>query len=254
MKNFRSLLDIKLLSQPFNAAEKPELHLQEAKVLAQIHAKLDHCISVLSDMKSRKSYVYYGALAKQLGLQQTETEINSIWEDNLFDRVHPEDLQKKFRLELLYFQRLTSVNITDRSNFEALTRLRVRDIAGKYMVIQHRLIYISSLPDGSAWLALCLYSRIPDHPGFNVPEGLIIDKLAGTVIISESDTFTKILSYREKQVLQLIKHGHKSKEIASTLSLSLNTVNRHRQNIFQKLNAGNAMEACRIAESTGLIS
>jgi len=65
--------------------------------------------------------------------------------------------------------------------------------------------------------------------------------------------FSQILSLREKEILQLIKHGRRSKEIADKLGLSINTVNRHRQNIFQKLNVTNAMEACRVAEGTGLL-
>ncbi|RYE58089.1 MAG: response regulator transcription factor, partial [Sphingobacteriales bacterium] len=51
----------------------------------------------------------------------------------------------------------------------------------------------------------------------------------------------------------LIRQGVRSKEIAGKLSISINTVNRHRQNIFQKLNATNAMEACVIAKRNGLV-
>jgi len=39
--------------------------------------------------------------------------------------------------------------------------------------------------------------------------------------------------------MQLIRQGKRSKEIAEKLTLSVNTVNRHRQNIFQKLNVSN---------------
>ena len=40
-----------------------------------------------------------------------------------------------------------------------------------------------------------------------------------------------ILSEREKEILELIRKGMRSKEIASELHISINTVNRHRQNI-----------------------
>jgi len=44
-----------------------------------------------------------------------------------------------------------------------------------------------------------------------------------------------------------------SKEIADTLSISINTVNRHRQNILERLRVNNSIEACRIAEFMGLL-
>ncbi|GAB3924042.1 response regulator transcription factor [Mucilaginibacter myungsuensis] len=254
MKNLRELLDRKLLSQPFGASIEHELGLDEARALAELYARLDNCISVLSDMKTRRSFVYYGAVADQLGMRQQEAEIDSIWEDQLFSRIHPDDLQRKFKLELQFFQYLTTLDTAARGDHEVITKLRVRNKVGTYMVFKHRLLYISSLPDGSAWLALCLYSAMPDHSGFSIPDGVIINKLTGTTIAADEDIAADILSVREKQVLQLIKHGYKSKEIAARLSLSINTINRHRQNIFEKLNADNALEACRIAEAMGILA
>lgn len=57
-----------------------------------------------------------------------------------------------------------------------------------------------------------------------------------------------ILSEREKEILELIRKGMRSKEIASELHISINTVNRHRQNILSKLSVSNSIEACRAAE------
>jgi DNA-binding NarL/FixJ family response regulator len=55
------------------------------------------------------------------------------------------------------------------------------------------------------------------------------------------------------EILCLIERGWMSKEIASELFISINTVNRHRQNILMKLQANNSVEACRIAKSLKLI-
>lgn len=254
MKKLQDVLDRKLLTQPFAEPLKNVLGLNDARLIAQLYARLENSISVLSDMKMRCSYVYYGAIAKQIGLKQQETEIDSIWEEELFGRIHPEDLQRKFRLELQYFHMLEPLPPNERSDYEVVTKLRIRHNSGAYMAFKHRLLYISSLADGSAWLALCLYNAIPDHSGFNIPDGVIVNNRTGEVIVVNNEAVTTLLSQREKQVLQLIKHGYKSKVIASRLSLSINTVNRHRQNIFEKLNVSNALEACWIAEATGMIT
>ena len=62
-----------------------------------------------------------------------------------------------------------------------------------------------------------------------------------------------MLSEREKEILQLIDQGRLSKEIADALSISIHTVNRHRQNILSKLGVSNSIEACRIAKRLNLI-
>ena len=57
----------------------------------------------------------------------------------------------------------------------------------------------------------------------------------------------------ELEILRLIEAGNMSKEIASKLFISINTVNRHRQNILMKLQASNSVEACRVAKGLRLI-
>lgn len=249
----RDLLNTKLLSQPFKTNADADGKLETSKLVARMYMQFEHGLSVLSDMKARRSYIFYGALAGQLGLEQQDTEINSIWEDELLNRVHPDDLQKKYKLELQFFKLLNTIDIAERVDYGVITKLRVRNKDDQYILLTHRLIYISSSEDGSMWLALCLYNIIYDHPGFGTPDGVIVNTRLGKVIDNNHDTLADLLSLREKEILQLIKHGHRSKEIADKLSLSINTVNRHRQNIFQKLGVTNALEACRIAENIGLL-
>ena len=62
-----------------------------------------------------------------------------------------------------------------------------------------------------------------------------------------------ILSARETEILKLVAQGKLSKEIADILQISIATVNTHRQNILQHLNADNSMEAVSHAHSLGLI-
>lgn len=252
MENIRELLDIKLLSQPFNKDTGLALPLDTARQIARLYTTLESGISVLSDLKTRKSYIYHGAMARKLGLRKQETEISSIWEDELLSLIHTEDLQKKYRLELRFFQFLNSLQVAHRSGYEVIAKLRVRSADGKIILVKHRVIYISSSEDGSIRLALCLYNLIYDYPGFDAPDGLIINTQTGAIVDTAQDHISELLSLREKEVIQLIKLGKRSKEIADKLSLSVHTVNRHRQNIFQKLNVSNAMEACRVIEAIGL--
>lgn len=58
------------------------------------------------------------------------------------------------------------------------------------------------------------------------------------------------LSAREVQVLMAIRAGRTNREIAGLLGISLSTVNRHVENILQKLSARNRAQAA--AETLGL--
>jgi len=62
-----------------------------------------------------------------------------------------------------------------------------------------------------------------------------------------------ILTPRELEVLKLIAEANTSKEIADKLFISLKTVDRHRQNILEKLGMSDRVELTRYAIRRGLI-
>jgi len=62
-----------------------------------------------------------------------------------------------------------------------------------------------------------------------------------------------ILTPRELQVLKLIAEARSSKEIAAELVISVKTVERHRQNILDKLGMSDRVELTRYAIRRGLI-
>jgi DNA-binding NarL/FixJ family response regulator len=83
---------------------------------------------------------------------------------------------------------------------------------------------------------------------------MIVNTATGEIVKTSKPELDNILSEREKEILTLIKNGKLSKEIAAELSISLHTVNRHRQNILEKLHVNNSFEACYKAECLGWIS
>src|SRR5499427_4641907 len=62
-----------------------------------------------------------------------------------------------------------------------------------------------------------------------------------------------LLTSREREVLQMIAEGKTNKEIASTLNLSVYTVDAHRGRIMEKLNLHSINELVRFAVRNGLI-
>ncbi|MDM0014713.1 response regulator transcription factor [Variovorax sp. J22P168] len=61
------------------------------------------------------------------------------------------------------------------------------------------------------------------------------------------------LSARELEVLQLVAQGHSNREIAASLSLSINTVECHAKNIYRKLAVRSRAGAVYSARAQGLL-
>jgi two-component system, NarL family, response regulator NreC len=62
-----------------------------------------------------------------------------------------------------------------------------------------------------------------------------------------------LLTSREREVLQLIAEGKTNKEIATSLNLSVYTVEAHRGRVMEKLNLHSTGELVRFAVRSGLI-
>lgn len=63
------------------------------------------------------------------------------------------------------------------------------------------------------------------------------------------DTLTK----REREIIKLIAEGHKNREVADALCISVKTVEKHRANLMRKLNLHNAVELTVFAVKKGLV-
>jgi len=243
-------LNDELLKQKFKKEHHLSIRLNEYMQIASNYAQIENSIAVLSDMKANTSYVFYGGLAERLGLAKRSTKkiIYSIWEEEIFRHIHPDDLLEKHLQELRFFNFLKSVPAKERLDYHIASHIRMRDDSGIYVQVLHRMFYIAGQSNGSIWLALCLYNLSTDSFSGN----LIINSANGRIVESNNQTANNILSGREKEILRLIDQGKMSKEIASDLCISINTVNRHRQNILEKLHVSNSIEACRIAKGLNL--
>lgn len=73
-----------------------------------------------------------------------------------------------------------------------------------------------------------------------------------TVRKEQSAAIVERLSPRQREILQQMAQGFRTKQIAYKLSLSEKTVQMHRMLLFKKLETSNAADAVRIAVEAGL--
>ncbi len=220
--------------------------------IAALYSRTEEATAVLSDLKSDRSQLFHGGFSTAMGLD-TASRIDSIWEEAIYARIHPDDLAARHLLELQLFGLLKRLPPAERTRYHTRSIVRMADAAGRYRAVEHRTFYLASDAAGALHLALCLYSFAPtDH----LPErfeGIIQNKATGAVIRSDATQAERLLTRREKEVLRAVGEGLASKQIALRLGISKHTVDRHRQNIMEKLRAGSAIEALRVARSIGAL-
>jgi DNA-binding NarL/FixJ family response regulator len=88
----------------------------------------------------------------------------------------------------------------------------------------------------------------------------ITPRIAAEVLSAMSDARTETspstgpLTPRQREVLQLVAEGESNKQIATTLGVSIKTVEHHKHNIKKKLRLKTTAELTRYAIRQGLIS
>lgn len=241
----------KFLTQNFIENDELNSCLSHYRSVAASYAQIENAVAVLSDLKERISYIYYGGIAELIGIGSSGEcrRVNSIWEDEVFRIFTHADIEKRHVDELKFLHFLKSIPVKLRQRYYLNDILRASNRHKGQLYIRHRIFYVGYQPNGSVRLALCLYNATSDTD----ETASIINSVTGETIPLQQHDCGDLLSKREKAILKLIDEGKISKEISRTLSISIHTVNRHRQNILAKLNVANSIEACRIASALGLI-
>lgn len=235
-----------LKSQSFNGDTIDVSQLLDyAKNISQI----ENVTVVVSDMRCGISRIFPGKFGFVLGVSNYVEE-NSIWEKAILNLMIEKQREEKYLAELRFFNFLRHVPRHARPDYYLVSKLRMKAATGDTIDVIHRMYYIYADDSETVTHALCLYGR----PTFDfIGKNRIVNSFTGVSEELTASGDSSILSRREKQVLTLIDSGKRSYEIADILSISKNTVSRHRQQILAKLQVKNSMEACRIAKTMKII-
>ncbi|MFA5973698.1 MAG: response regulator transcription factor [Lentimicrobiaceae bacterium] len=82
---------------------------------------------------------------------------------------------------------------------------------------------------------------------------MLLDRVTETGPMHDESIIYKILTEREREILQLVAEGHSSREISEMLFISIKTVENHRANIMEKLGLHNLAELIKYAINKGII-
>lgn len=173
-------------------------------------------------------------------------------------RMHPDDLAHLNHVGWQFFELILRVDPVWREQMKFIKLIMDYRTQGKdgnfvRVIEQHKLLELDKY--GNAWLSMSVMDISPDQDLNSLCRYRLVNTLTGELYHFPSvELITEHkLSFREKEILQLLGKGLISKQIADKLFISVNTVNTHRQRIIEKLNVSNTAEAVQYAGSLGLI-
>jgi len=169
--------------------------------------------------------------------------------------IHPDDWPLVMDFRKRGFEYIYGLPFEERKDYKHVLEFRVRIRNKEYirLLLQYHLIEITESND---FVLLLGISDISPDQGVNEPVKFRLVNFKTNKVIN-FPAFEKPdlpLTKRELEILQFVNEGMLSKEISDRLSISIHTVNRHRQNILEKMNVDNVMEALNYSRKPGLIS
>lgn len=122
-----------------------------------------------------------------------------------------------------------------------LTEAGVRGYLLKQAAFTDLITAIREVKKGNAFFSPIISKRMAEHYRETLVGGALVKK--------RSD----LLTSREAEVLQLIAEGKANKQIAAELNVSIKTVEKHRQQLMNKLGIHDVASLTRYAISKGVI-
>jgi Response regulator containing a CheY-like receiver domain and an HTH DNA-binding domain len=179
--------------------------------------------------------------------------------------IHPDDEPLIVGLQERVFDFVYTLPVEERKNYKHIFELRVLGSGKKYIrvILQYHILegaqgiesQVIDGPDINDYILLLGICDVSPDQNMDEPAKFrLVNYKTNEVINFPAFEHPDIsLTQREVEVLNLVNEGMLSKEISGRLSISIHTVNRHRQNILEKMSADNVMEAINYGRKLGLI-
>ena len=157
--------------------------------------------------------------------------------------VHPDDWEIVRRIDKKVWEFLDTLLEEEKLTYKYIYEMRVLD-RGKYVRMIYQMRILAFKDDN--FLGMGIIDLAPEQSAntsvrFQI-KNCLTDEIVPFAIETATDT---LLTPREREILALAKEGMFSKEISEKLNISIHTVNRHRQNILEKLQVDNIIEAMK---------
>lgn len=142
----------------------------------------------------------------------------------------------------------------ERPDYKHIFELRIQNVQNQYVRVSWERQALETDRSGNLWLMLGTVHILSDQSNEAGTKSFFLNHKTGERISFDCPKETPFeLTVREKDILGFVQQGLLSKEIADKLSISVNTVHIHRQNILQKMQVNNSLEAVGKGRKSGIL-
>ena len=159
--------------------------------------------------------------------------------DFLLKSIHPDDLDYFLACEEKNLKFTNTLLFGEHFKYMLSYTYRVRTASGEYIRVMQECQALEVNSSGHLIKTLVIHKKIEYSEKTPENDLRVFDKSQGIYVDMEN---SYNLSKREFQILNLIKEGHNSQEVADKLNLSKNTVLTHRKNILNKTKSSSFIE------------
>ena len=205
------------------------------------------------DLSKRQMIFYSSNFGKLLGYQKSD--YMELGQHFFAGKIHPDDALSCSINGVSILKILSNFSRDEKLNHKMITEYRMLNVEGKYvrLIEQYQVLELDSR--GQIWLMFNIMDMSPNQEALEESKSKLLNFRTGQIIAMEDKPKIQFeLTNREIEILKLVKDGFLSKEISDKLSISLHTVNTHRQRFLEKLGANNSMEAVIFASKYGLLN
>lgn len=170
-------------------------------------------------------------------------------------KIHSEDLLKCSLNGISFLKIINNIDNLDKLNHKLVTEYRMLNAKGKYvkLIEQYQILELDNM--GQIWLMMNIVDISPNQDEIEGAKSQLLNYKSGKITDLRDTIKPSIdLTPREIEILKYVKEGLLSKEISNKLSISVHTVNTHRQRYLEKLGANNSLEAVVFATKFGLVN
>lgn len=243
IRNFLQLLDQipydPKLSTYYNGTFDPEIKNQLHPFSNQFYYVLDYW---------QKELIYIHPNVENV-LGFTPGQLNYV---TLMEIIHPEDLPLVMKSACLAINFVLRNPVHDLFENDVMLDFRVRDSSGNYFKVLRQIRPIKCDRLGNLLQTIATITDISNLKqssamDFRVSEGL---RPIGAFNEELSVKYRALFTHRELEMLDLLRKGLSSQEIADAFHLSKNTVDTHRRKMLRKARVKNTIELIALTRKT----
>ncbi|HET7733059.1 MAG TPA: LuxR C-terminal-related transcriptional regulator [Paludibacter sp.] len=209
--------------------------------LVQLLQPGKHFIFILNEIQSKFEWI---SPSFSNIIDYNESELHSLLDKH---NIHPDDLDPVLEIERKIQRFINETSPDELHDFKIMYDYRFRKKDGSYIRLLLQQIRVpekkSSLSHKIIGIVCDIsYLKSDGTPSFCILNVKETTTLQPNSLGEDSDFSLNSFSKREREIISLIIGGLSSREIASKLFISIDTVKNHRKNILTKSNCSNSIQ------------